>query len=637
MNELLKAANYAEDWLQMVFKASGALNPPIAIKSRVKDEGSIQNKIRRKKTTKPRYSIENVTDILGFRIITLFNKDAINIVEELIRIISEGGPLSACELIELIQYRAQGQLVAQTDGSPPADPIESRLREMNSILTLGIEPRFETRPYYSSIHLILKCPVDNNGSRIWVPAEIQIRSVFEDAYLEIDHGLFFEVDRDNGFSEAERNRVKQEIRLLRSMLDNASDLAEMIRDRRNEAPVEPGANVKQNLDDSEWIKGLLEQIPSNVYSDVIQTFSILLQEKARYDKNSDMISRNYEDIARKFEDVERLFNILLTKNPPNDQERLSLTPLAYIIYQEGALCRLLTGDYEQAVLAQKAYDKLNGIGEGPDEGDESESSKFDFDRYPTAWFRSAQACFQQMELCNDAELRLKLAEDADFRYSEASKRFQQLKTSRTLSKEISGTQRRYLKANLQRLHSFLFWRLSDMRRRPTEHENLDPTQEDHDLILKAWTTISSDATEAWSKSIDTLVDTNYKNEMQIFNAALFYIFDGMFISYQLKLPTGNLPNVKKFREIVKLFGDCLERIEDPPDRYRHTLMNCLAFLGDREEAKRQARKIVDRFFGNEQVANLSPYDLQDAKRIAKEANLLERDQDQFKDTDPLPS
>lgn len=628
IEELLAAAGKAEGWLKSSFQKTGALDPPITIKGRVKHADAIKKKIERRKVENPDYRLGNVTDILGFRIVTLFNRDTPSIAEHLLDMLAAGGELRDSRLTQFIQYRAQSQLIPDPDGGAPMDPIESRLREMIASRSLNIDPKFETRPYYSSIHILFDYPVPNKNPAIIVPVEVQIRSAFEDAYLEIDHRLFFDVDRDKGFSEAERNAVKQEIRLLRSLLDNASDLAEMIRARRTENIPESGTGLKPNLDDVGWIDQLVKELGNDNYNDVVKQFVALLQEKDSYDQNPNQQPKSYEGLAEKFEEVEQKFNYHLKHIVPSEEDRLRLTPLAYVIYQEGALCRLLTGDHDQAVAAQRAYDKLNGLDDGSDDGSDALPIKFSFDRYPTAWFRSAQACLQQMETCNDPQMRVKLAADADFRYSEAWKRLKKLEQS-DAKYEISSTQHNYLRANLKRLQSFVFWRLSDMRRRPTENEILPPTTEDRILVQRAWDTIAGYARAVWEMELDKLTQLGAEHAVHIYNAALFFIFDGHVVSKRLGVSTDGFPDVEDFGSKVHRFGECLNRIVDPPDRYRHTLMNCLAFLGDREAAKVQADLITNNYFRRELAANLSPYDQQDARRIAKEANLLIRDEDPF--------
>lgn len=624
MEELLLAAATLENWLKVSFQKSGVLNPPITIKGRVKQVDAIERKIERKKIDVPDYDLDNVTDILGFRFVTLFNRDTPDIADHLLGMVTSGAEFvsNGAALTQFIQYRAHSQLVPGSDGGSPIDPIESRLRDMISSRALDIKPKFETRPYYSSIHILFEYPVHG----VTVPVEIQIRSAFEDAYLEIDHKLFFDVDRDKGFSEAERNAVRTEIRLLRSLLDNASDLAEMIRARRTENVAEPGTGLKPNLDDAGWIDELVKSRGADGYKDIIQQFVALLTEKNNFDENPKQPPKSYEELAKKFESVEKDFNDRLREADADEISRL--TPLAYPIYQEGALCRLLTGDHEQAIVAQRAYDKLNGIGDQSEDRSDPALVKFDFARYPTAWFRSAQACSWQMETCDDPQQRAQLADDANYRYSEAWKRLIQLDKS-DQSGEISNTQRKYLRANLKRLQSFVFWRLSDMRRRPIEDEVLPPTAEDRINVKKAWDTIEDLAESALKVKNDDLIRPDAGHALHIYNAALFFVFDGHNISRQLGVPTHGFPDKAEFESRVRRFGECLAMMVKPPDRYRHTLMNCLAFLGDRKAAKIQADIVTDNYLRHELPANLSPYDQQDARRIAKEANLLLRDEDQF--------
>jgi len=191
---------------QAVSKALQSENVKVfyAIRTRVKPVKDVIDKVIRKrnnkKGAKPNYEPEDVTDVVGFRVVTLFREDLIEALRLLLQLIKHEGvyvsssPFVRNELKESIVY------TTARVGDPEA--ITSRL------LTVFADAQFplkesdikEVATGYSSIHLIPWVKYDEFRK---MPIEVQIRTVFEDAWGEVDHKLRYSFGRTKEFGSTD--------------------------------------------------------------------------------------------------------------------------------------------------------------------------------------------------------------------------------------------------------------------------------------------------------------------------------------------------------------------------------------------------------------------------------------------------
>lgn len=140
------------------FEYKNHYNPIEHVKSRIKSDESIRDKLKRKGYE---YSIENlkshVHDIVGIRIVCSFLSDVY-------------------EIVDLIKNSGQFEIVAEKD---------------------YIETPKETG--YISYHLIVNVPVYLNKDTEYIEAEIQVRTIAMDFWASIDHKIhykFLETPKD---------------------------------------------------------------------------------------------------------------------------------------------------------------------------------------------------------------------------------------------------------------------------------------------------------------------------------------------------------------------------------------------------------------------------------------------------------
>ncbi|WP_415906390.1 hypothetical protein ACMXYX_01095 [Neptuniibacter sp. QD72_48] len=210
-----------------------------AYKSRTKSESALLEKLERKRLDKPEYNLFDITDVIGVRFVTLFRSNLPDVVESVIRLISHSIELTPNPFIkdsigEIIAYH-----VPHVE-DPIFDVIDDFVKEA------GLEDIYTKKPTgeYSSIHIVgrLNKKVKNfsNGSdEYYVPVEIQIRTVFEDAWGEIDHKYGYTVRQGKNQVKPVNNpeNVDAHLKVLKKFVDAAAQYADEISKEANDERV----------------------------------------------------------------------------------------------------------------------------------------------------------------------------------------------------------------------------------------------------------------------------------------------------------------------------------------------------------------------------------------------------------------
>jgi ppGpp synthetase/RelA/SpoT-type nucleotidyltranferase len=206
-----------------------------AIKSRVKPDHDIAQKVIRKRALASinntpnhlNYDVKKITDAAGFRIVTLYQNAIPSVFEHLLRVMLQDPDGKTCFFgIDSIKE------IAPFSSRPDGDPLAIDQEIVEIVRRLGLEGRIdEDRPSftgYSSIHVVGNALVDKK--RCYV--EIQIRSVFEDAWAEISHKVNYATGRGalilrpNLYFEAEA----PELNVLKVMADACVQQSDVICD-----------------------------------------------------------------------------------------------------------------------------------------------------------------------------------------------------------------------------------------------------------------------------------------------------------------------------------------------------------------------------------------------------------------------
>ena len=169
-----------------------------SIKSRMKDPEHLQDKIERKNLKGPIITVDNlfekITDLIGVRILHLYQEQFKEIHSAINQKIADGDWIFVEEPKALTW-----------------DP-ESKLFYEN----LGIKTEVRDT-YYTSIHYIVK----PNNPKAYVCCEIQVRTLFEEIWGEIDHAI-------NYPHSTESIACKEQLKVMTKLVSTGTRLADSI-------------------------------------------------------------------------------------------------------------------------------------------------------------------------------------------------------------------------------------------------------------------------------------------------------------------------------------------------------------------------------------------------------------------------
>ncbi len=203
-----------------------------AYKSRVKTaEKLIQKKqIKRVEQAKENYEILDITDVVGLRLVALFRRDLPGVIQRILQIICNQSvtpsPFKENSIVEFKFFNGNVRI------DPLQDDIASVVRQFPLVAKIyqGVETSKEE---YSSVHIVAhlteNAKTPSNGD-VSVPIEIQIRTVFEDAWGEIDHkfGYVIRSGKDSGEAIHNPASVLEHLKVLKKFTDACAEYADVI-------------------------------------------------------------------------------------------------------------------------------------------------------------------------------------------------------------------------------------------------------------------------------------------------------------------------------------------------------------------------------------------------------------------------
>lgn len=187
-------AGLVHQWAYPLLLGSAAAQNAYAFKARVKSSQGIRNKVlghrhhedpRRRRED---YQPWHVTDACGFRIVKLFNAEVPQALNELLSLLrtdlepgSSMGRLKDGTGVRQIEFHTSRRL---------NDPLSIYSEVKKVVQNHGFHlSESKTGSSYSSVHVVVECEVGEENPPIAGCCEIQLRSVFEEAWGEISHRL----------------------------------------------------------------------------------------------------------------------------------------------------------------------------------------------------------------------------------------------------------------------------------------------------------------------------------------------------------------------------------------------------------------------------------------------------------------
>lgn len=203
------------------------------IKSRVKDKRSLRRKISEKISSgRENYSAKDVTDLVGFRFITLFQHELLYLVEIFVDFLEDfqkkpinlfwGEGLLDC-VKEVIVYQSS---VNETVYVSIYEFLQGRLSSRGFPIDFVKLQRKDS--LYSSVHMIVYGNILIGGEVKTIPIEFQLRTAFEDVWGEMQHQLLYKnphVDIKTREGMDLYNEGNELLKILKDNLDSCSNHA----------------------------------------------------------------------------------------------------------------------------------------------------------------------------------------------------------------------------------------------------------------------------------------------------------------------------------------------------------------------------------------------------------------------------
>lgn len=211
-------------------RRSGLTSECYAYKFRVKSKDDLLSKKQRKVEKKPHYVITDITDVIGVRLVTLFKGDMFKVYGTLIEMLAtqdRDKQLHPVAPEEIIVYK----------GTSALDDLENEIKAITQSRFKSASVKTENSiEGYSSIHVICRHSesirdISTPEKPYRLPIEIQIRTVFEDAWGEIDHkyGYVLREGKDAGTPIHNSHHIRAHLKVLKGFSDACMEYAECIR------------------------------------------------------------------------------------------------------------------------------------------------------------------------------------------------------------------------------------------------------------------------------------------------------------------------------------------------------------------------------------------------------------------------
>jgi ppGpp synthetase/RelA/SpoT-type nucleotidyltranferase len=525
----------------------GITNLCYAYKTRVKPEGKLIEKVHRKIKEKPEYLIERITDVIGLRLITLFKNEIPKILDEVLLLIQHKKNIHP----NPFQENSLEEVVIYTSGSAH-DPL---LTELNLILAeRNVKPKITpSKEGYSSVHIVTRMThtarLKRNDSDFehFLPVEIQIRSVFEDAWGEIDHKFGY-VLRSGKIGEDDNllfnsSLVQPHLRVLKQFTDACAQYADTIY---------ASAHTPLSIKDS---SGKIAPVPSD--DEVLQRFQTL--------GTPQIFSKKYVEgrLLR-----ERALTLMRTNRVAGQAECLKAAAYFLTLYQEAsialegmnglrlylfyaqmneALCLLSTDSPQHVKTAEMMYLKLRET----------------YPNFVLVQFRLAQA---EARLGNiDEAIQLFIATQKAV--EEGGRKYEPLKI---WPDELPETDFRHMAALLPKLMGYQFWKKSE--KEPDRIKKMDLLLHAHDVTSTA--------------VVPKHEQPHKSNNLVYYAVGYLSLVEGSPTIITKRLATSLHTNLASMEESLR------SQPENVDISTLDTMMEAYHFLGNIDLAQKMAKKIL---------------------------------------------
>src|SRR5438477_3369725 len=351
-------------WLKGILENSAASRGVYTFKDRVKPWYEIRDKVLGKRNhenadlRKPDYRVRDVTDASGFRIVCLFNAEIPSALEKLFALLkapaASTGRFAAKPIREILFFSSRRAGDPLSVLSQIEAVVDQHEHSAHFKVPSAVDEEGHTSSY-SSVHVIVESEVGDGTNCVRSCSEIQLRSVFEEAWGEINHRLKYapaKRERALGTQGPSEDKAPSQLFLhldaLKSLTDGCAQYADLIntqilQSRPGEASRKPRSidPVGMALEPFEACEASVKQLVSN---------ALKLRQKAEDCPTGDKKGAAFVAASQAFG---RAAAALAKSKRPAEREWL-----LELLTEERAYCEMFSGNAELLKRAEMTYRDL---------------------------------------------------------------------------------------------------------------------------------------------------------------------------------------------------------------------------------------------------------------------------------------
>lgn len=482
-----------------------------AFRTRVKPVDKLIEKVQRKIQKNDQYDLLSITDVVGLRVVTLFRQDMEVVARKILGMICDARNNVFQERLieEVIIYAVDHK------HDSIVQLIKSSVTDFISEDQIKIE---ESEAGYSSIHIVTRYGADLSHdlptcdfSGYKIPVEIQIRTVFEDAWGEIDHKYGYEHREGKSTDQKIHNseHVKKHLRLLKSFVDACAQYADVIRQEATDVVLSLRSENILDADDSEFAVMIMQRF--GVDSELIEKFSEIRQVRKEAEElqkqSSEESSARYNDAIAMLQEFKS--ELMQEGGYCQSSDRKSEV-LRHFVMLDQALCLLSNGHSASLQDAITIYSELLA----------------DNEKYPIVNYRLGQAYSKLKDFSVAAKY-----------YNRSKSAIEEYDASSESEYFLPEHDKEYILKTLPKVHGYSLWKHSfDVR------ENAESMSDTLSLLADAYLTTS----DALSHSLDADAELGIHNNLLYY--AVDYVKCGGTFDSDSKLPKGAIETHLKYLE-----------------------------------------------------------------------------------------
>lgn len=349
---------------------------------RSKNLSSILEKEKRKRDEgKIYYSFRDMTDLVGFRLVTLYPSSLLDLIEHVLSMartgkimdnpIFQGATILEC-INNCVFYDGKSEFYKDSykhfidqvrkdyrqikfNADKEKGPQNSNL---NNLIKRKIKKDQNRDENYSSVHVIFNSIAYINGQEICIPTEFQIRTAFEDIWSEVNHKNLYKLNSGNAWTleyEEALHDCEESSESLSKIINDGMKKSEELSlsasfARKNNNKLRGPRFVKsressdiKNISDASYIGYLFLQIGERDRSDFLSSYrnyssSIKLLQKGNFEDNT--TSENFSKAYASLILLKRTIQASIQKYEPVNSKGRHLEPRMKLLTQRLRLAEL---------------------------------------------------------------------------------------------------------------------------------------------------------------------------------------------------------------------------------------------------------------------------------------------------------